>query len=47
MYNCENEEITEPWKIALKTLRGIGNEGVKCLNVSSLSEFEKKNLNKL
>ena len=47
-YCCEDEDITDPGKIAVKILRGIGNEGLKRLNASRVELFEsqiKTNLN--
>ena len=41
-YYCEDEVITDPGKIALKFLRGIGNEGLKRLNASGMSDADKK-----
>ena len=41
-YYCEDEDITDPGKIALKILRGIGNEGLKRLNASGMSDADKK-----
>ena len=41
-YCCKDEDITDPGKIALKILRGIGNEGLKRLNASGMSDADKK-----
>ena len=41
-YYCENEDITDPGKIALKILRGIGNESLKRLNASGMSDEDQK-----
>ena len=41
-YYCEDEDITDPGKIALKILMGIGNEGLKRLNASGMSDADKK-----
>ena len=46
-YNCEDEDITVPGKIALKILRGIGNEGLKRLNASGMSDADKKRPDKI
>ena len=35
-YYCEDEDTTDPGKIALKILRRIGNEGLKRLNASDI-----------
>ena len=41
-YYCEDEDITDPGKIALKTLRGVGNEGLKRLNSSGMSDADRR-----
>ena len=46
-YYCEDEDITDPDKIALKIPRGIGNEGLKCLNASGMSDADKKRPDKI
>ena len=46
-YYCEDEDITDPGKIALKILRGIGNEGLKRLNASGMSDADKKRPDKI
>ena len=46
-YYCEDEDITDPGKIALKILRGIGNEGLKQLNASGMSDADKKRPDKI
>ena len=46
-YYCEDEDITDPGKIALKILWGIGNEGLKCLNASGMSGADKKKPDKI
>ena len=46
-YLCEAEDITDPGKIALKILRGIGNEGLKRLNASGMSDADKKRPDKI
>ena len=46
-YYCKDEDITDPGKIALKILRGIGNEGLKRLNESGMSDADKKKPNKI
>ena len=46
-YYCEDEDITDPGKIALKVLRGIGNEGLKRLNASGMSDADKKRPDKI
>ena len=46
-YYCENEDITDPGKIAVKILRGIGNEGLKRLNASGMSDADKKRPDKI
>ena len=46
-YYCEDEDITDPGKIALKILRGIGNEGLKRLNASGMSDADKKKPDKI
>ena len=45
-YYCE-DDITDPGKITLKILRGIGNEGLKRLNVSGMSDADKKKPDKI
>ena len=47
IYYCEDEDITDPGKIALKILRGIGNEGLKRLNASGMSDADKKRPDKI
>ena len=44
---CEDEEITDDRKKALKILRGIGDEGTRRLQVSGLSEEDKRKPDKL
>ena len=44
---CEDEDITDPGKIARKILRGIGNEGLKCINASGMSDADKKRPDKI
>ena len=44
---CEDGDITDPGKIALKILRGIGNEGLKRLNASGMSDADKKRPDKI
>jgi hypothetical protein len=39
---CEDEDITEGKKVALKILRGIGDEGLRRLHASGLSEDDKR-----
>ena len=39
---CADEEVESPEKIALKIKRGIGNEGLRRLNASGLSEADTK-----
>ena len=46
-YYCEDEDITDPGKIALKILRGIGNEGLKRLNASWMSDADQKRPDKI
>ena len=46
-YYCEDEDITDPGKIALKILRGIGSEDLKRLNASRMSDADKKRLDKI
>ena len=46
-YYCEDEDITDSGKIALKILRGIGNEGLKRLNASGMSDADKKRPDKI
>ena len=46
-YYCEDEDITDPGKIALKILRGIENEGLKRLNASGMSDADKKSPDKI
>ena len=46
-YYCEDEDITDSGKIALKILRGIGNEGLKRLNASWMSDADKKRPDKI
>ena len=46
-YYCEDEDITVPGKIALKILRRIGNEGLKRLNASGMSDADKKRPDKI
>ena len=46
-YYCEDEDITDPGKIALKILKGIGNEGLKRLNASGMSDADKKRPDKI
>ena len=46
-YYCEDENITDPGKIALKILRGIGNAGLKRLNASGTSDSDKKRPDKI
>ena len=46
-YYCEDEDITDPGKIALKVLRGIGNEGLKRLKASGMSDADKKRPDKI
>ena len=46
-YYCEDEDITDPGKIALKILRWIGNEGLKRLNASRMSDADKKRPDKI
>ena len=46
-YYCEDEDITDPGKIAFKILRGIGNEGLKRLNASGMSDADKKRPDKI
>ena len=46
-YYCEDEDITDPGKIALKILRGIGNEGLKRLNASGMSDADRKKPDKI
>ena len=46
-YYCEDEDITDPGKIALKILMGIGNEGLKRLNASVMSDADKKRPDKI
>ena len=46
-YYCEDEDITDPGKIALKILRGIGNEGLKRLNASGMSDADKQRPDKI
>ena len=46
-YYCEDEDITDPGKIALKILRGIGNEGKKRINASGMSDADKKRPDKI
>ncbi|XP_064642786.1 uncharacterized protein LOC135497049 [Lineus longissimus] len=44
---CEDEGITDKPKKALKILRGIGDEGLRRLNASGLSDPDKKDPDKL
>ena len=44
---CEDEEVTDDRKKALKILRGIGDEGTRRLQVSGLSEEDKRKPDKL
>ena len=46
-YYCEDEDIEDRGKIALKILRGIGNEGLKRLNASGMSDADKKRPDKI
>ena len=46
-YYCEDKDITDPGKIALKILKGIGNEGLKRLNASGMSDADKKMRDKI
>ena len=46
-YYCEDEDITDPGKIAFKILRGIGNEGLKLLNASGMSDADRKRPDKI
>ena len=46
-YYCEDEVFTDSGKIALKILRGIGNEGLKRLNASGMSDADKKRPDKI
>ena len=46
-YCCEDEDITDPSKIALKILRGIRNEGLKGLKASGMSDADKKRPDKI
>ena len=39
---CEDENIVDNAKIALKILRGVGDEGIKRINASDLSEADKR-----
>ena len=41
------QDITDPGKIALKILRGIGNDGLKRLNASGMSDADKKRPDKI
>ena len=43
-YYCEDEDITDPGKIALKILRRIGNEGLTCLNASAMLDADKRKI---
>lgn len=38
LYYCEDEDMADSGKIALKIRRGIGNESVMCLNASGVSD---------
>ena len=44
---CEDEDITDPGKIALKIFMGIGNKGLKHLNTSGMSDADKKRPDKI
>ena len=44
---CEDEEIDDDRKTALKILRGIGDEGTRRLNASGISDADKRNPAKL
>ena len=46
-YYREDEDITDPGKIALRILWGIGNEGLKRLNASGMSDADKKRPDKI
>ena len=46
-YYCEDEDITDPGKIALKILKGIWNEGLKRLNASGMSDADQKKPDKI
>ncbi len=46
-YYCEDEDITDPGKIALKILRRIGNESLKRLNASGMSDADTKRPDKI
>ena len=46
-YYSEGEDITDPCKIALQILRGIGNEGQKRLNASGMSDADKERPDKI
>ena len=41
-YYCEDEGIKHPDYIAHKILKGVGNEGLKRLNASGMSDKDKK-----
>ena len=43
-YYCEDEDITDPGKIALKILRRIGNEGLTYLNASGMLDADKRKI---
>ena len=44
---CEDENIIHPGKIAFKILMGIGNEGLKRLNASEMSDAHNKRPDKI
>ena len=46
-YYCEDEDLTDPGKIAHNILKGIGNEGLKRLNASGMSGADKKRPDKI
>ncbi len=43
LLSCEDEEIVDDAKIALKIKRGLGNEGLRRLNASGLSQADLSN----
>ena len=46
-YYCEDKDIIDPGKIAIKIRRGIGNRGLKRLNASWMSDADKKRPDKI
>ena len=46
-YYCEDEDIADPGKVALKIPRGVGNEGLKRLNASGMSDADRKRPDKI